>query len=107
MTDFYGRQYNCLSEPEKGLTLAFLMLQLDPLSPGMPVAAYELAWAAAGGVGGAREVAYRHVFSLVNVPVEPFEFVITLEGAWFEAWAAAIATEETDPSAECPCTIFY
>lgn len=106
MTSFFDRQYNCLSEPEKELTWAFLLIVLDPLSPGMPKAAYEAAWATHGGVGGARETAYRRAFSLIDVHIEPFDFVVTLEGAWFNEYAGSIAVGASDPFADCPCDSF-
>jgi len=106
VTSFFDRQFNCLSEPEKELTWAFLLIVLDPLSPGMPLPAYEAAWTAHGGLDGPREIAYRAAFNLIDVYIEPFDFVVTLEGAWFNEYAGSIAVGASDPFASCPCDSF-
>lgn len=106
MTSFFDRQYNCLTQPEKDLTWGFLMVVLDPLSPGMPKAAYDAAWMTAGGVGGHRENIYRETFGVVNVYIEPFDFVITTQGTWFTAYAASIGSGDSNPLAQCPCDGF-
>lgn len=107
MTSFYDRQSNCLSEPEKGLLWAFLLLRLDPLSPGMTKASYELAWASAGGVGTEREQAFWNALALTNVHIDPFDFVVTLQGVWFDGWIASIAAGESDPVAQCASDVYY
>lgn len=106
MSSFFDRQYNCLTEPEKELTWAFLMIALDPLSPGMPKAAYDAAWLAHGGVDSERENAYRAAFRLINVHIEPFDFVVSLEGAWFTNYATSIASGDSNPLGTCPCIAF-
>lgn len=104
--DPFSRQYNCLTEPEKQLTFGFLLLSLDPLTPGMPVAAYDLAWAAAGLSGSIQEAIYREAYALQNVSVGELEFVVPSAWGWFYAWAAAIADEKTNVSLPCPCDSF-
>jgi len=106
MTSFFDRQYNCLSDPEKDLTFAFLTLSLDPLSVGMPRAAYDVAWSSVGGVGGERELAYRAAFGLVDVHIEPFDFVVTTEGPWFAAYSISIGSGDSNPFGPCPCDSF-
>lgn len=106
MSSFFDRQFNCLSQPEMDLTWGFLILSLDPLSVGMPKASYEAAWLAFGGVGGERENAYRQTWGLVNVHIEPFDFVVTSEGTWFADYADSIADGDSDPFAPCACNSF-
>jgi hypothetical protein len=106
MTSFFDRQFNCLSAPEKELTWAFLLIALDPLSPGMPKPAYDAAWIGLGGEDGDRERAYRAAFRLINVRIEPFDFVVSLEGAWFAAYLASIASGDSNPIGPCPCDSF-
>lgn len=106
MTSFFDYQTNCQNEPERSLIWSFLTIRLDPFSPGMPVTAYEAAWLGYGGVGSPREEAFRASFVLTNVPVDPFEFVVSMVGPWFDEWAGSIAVGESDPLGDCPCDFF-
>jgi len=104
--DPFSRQYNCLSAPEKELTLGFLLLSLDPLTPGMPLSIYDLAWSSAGLSDSPQEAVYREAFGLENVHVGELEFVVPTGWGWFYAWAAAIEDETTDVALPCPCDGF-
>jgi len=106
VTTVFDRQFNCLTEPEQDLVWAFFMLSLDPVTPGMLESVYEAAWSGIGGVGGHRENAFANAWNVVNVHIEPFDYVISLEGAWFAAYATSIAGGHSSPFGSCPCDSF-
>lgn len=106
MTSFFDRQTNCLTEPEKQLVWTFLLISLDPFTPGMVQTAYDAAWVGAGGVGGPREVAFRAAFSLHNLTIGDVNFVVAGVPTWFTEWAASISAGDSDPSAACVCDSF-
>lgn len=106
MTSFFDRQTNCLSEPERQLVWTFLLISLDPFTPGMVQTAYDAAWTNAGGVGGARELEFRSAFALNNVRIDPFDFIVTGVPGWFSEWATSISAGDSDPSAPCVCNSF-
>ena len=106
MTSFFDRQTNCLSEPERQLVWTFLLVSLDPFTPGMVQAAYDAAWLGVGGVGGARELEFRSAFTLNNVHIGEVDFVVTGVPSWFAEWAASISAGDSNPSAPCVCDSF-
>lgn len=106
MTSSFDRQTNCLSSPERELVTAYLLIFLDPVTPGIPDDVYALYWLSAGGVGGVRELEFRAAWQLTDVPIEPFVFVVNGQGAWYAEWVASIEASESDPSALCVCNTF-
>jgi len=106
LTSLFDRQYNCLTQPEKDLTWAFLTVALDPFTPGVVQAVYDAAWVSVGGVGGQRESVYREAFGLINVYIEPVDFVVSTAGSWFLAYADSIGSGDSNPIGLCPCDSF-
>lgn len=106
MTSFFDRQTNCLTEPERQLVFGFLQVVLDPLAPGMPKAAFDLAWLTTSWGAALREENFRAAFSLHNLAIAGVDFVVTTETAWFRAWGASIADGDSYPLADCPCDSF-
>lgn len=106
MKSAFDYQTNCLSQPERQLVFGFLQIVLDPLAPGMPLAAFDLAWLTAGYAAEKREEVFRGAFGLYNLQIAGIDFVATTETAWFRAWADSIALGDSDPFADCPCNSF-
>lgn len=106
MTSTFDRQTNCLVKPQRDLVLGFLLISLDPLTPGMLQDVYDAAWVGWGGVGGPYEIDFRAAFALYNVHIDPFDFVVSGVGVWFAAWAASLSDGESDLSAPCVCNSF-
>lgn len=106
MSSFYDRQTNCLTEPERQLVWAFLLLSLDPLSPGMPVEAWDLAWSAAGYAVGERKSVIRSFLGLIDVPIGELTFVVATEASWLSGWVESIADGDSNPAGGCPCDSF-
>lgn len=106
MRSSFDYQSNCLPNPERELLWGFLVIYLDPSSPGMPKLAYDAAWASAPYAAEQRELAFRESLSLINVHIADFEFVVSLESEWFGAWVDSISAGDSDPFGDCPCNGF-
>jgi len=106
VTSFFDRQTNCLTEPERQLVFGFLTIVLDPLAPGMPKAAFDLAWLSATWGAELREENFRAAFGLFNLTIAGIDFVATANPAWFRSWGDSIAAGDSDPFANCPCDSF-
>lgn len=106
MTSFFDRQTNCLTEPERELVWTFLLISLDPFTPGMVKTAYDAAWAGYGVFGEKREEIFRAAFALNNVHIGEVDFVVAGVSGWFVEWAASISAGDSDPLATCVCDNF-
>lgn len=106
MTSIFDRQTNCYTQPERSLLISLLLCVTDPTCPGLPLAAWDAGWAPYGEYGELRQANFRAAFGLVNVHIEPFDFVVTTVPTWFQEWAGSIAVGASDPSASCPCLAF-
>lgn len=105
MASFFDRQTNCLTQPERQLVFALGQIVDDPLAPGMPQAAYDLAWLGVPN-GELREQVFRQQFGLYNLEIAGFNFVATAQTSWFRAWFDSIAMGDSNPFADCVCDSF-
>ena len=106
MTSAFDRQTNCLTEPERELVFGFLLIHLDPFTPGMLKTAYDSAWLGYGAFGEKREAVFRGAFALYNLSIGESDFVVSGVPSWFTAWANSISSGASNPSDPCPCDSF-
>lgn len=106
MSSVFDYQTNCLTEPERELVWTFLLVSLDPFTPGVLKDVYDLAWSTASYAAEEREAAFRASFELHNVVIAEVEFVVSFTGEWFGAWADSIGVGDSDPIGDCPCDGF-
>lgn len=104
--DFYLRQVNCLTQPERSLCEAFRVLVFGSLVNPMPKVVYDAFWSAASWGADERRESFEASFQLVIVTIDEIELVMTLIPEWFVAYNEAVEAGEAPISAACPCSSF-
>lgn len=102
----YARVVPCYQEPEKSLLEAFRLLVFGSMVNPMPKPVYDLLWEGATHAATERREWFEGVFGLINVPIDDFEFVLTLYPEWFIGYNEAVESGEVSPLSSCPCADF-
>lgn len=104
---FYLRQVNCLTSPERELVEAFRLLVSGILVNPMPEPVYEAFWLLATWGVEARRAEFEAAFQLVDLVIDEVPFVITLNPLWFIEYNEVVEAGEAPLNEPCPCSVFY
>lgn len=104
--EFYLRQVNCLTSPERELVEAFRLSV-----PGNPAAVlfesmYDAFWVFATWGEALRREAFEASFQLVHLEVDGVGIVFTAIPDWFRDYNAAVEAGEAPIMTPCPCIVY-